>query len=88
MNFVFLAGVKWSLFYEEIELLLERINKERIITYCYSFIYLLLLFFFTIKPVYYVFKILKKNVEKMKKNLKYADKTTINKRQLVYYICN
>lgn len=74
MNFVFLAGVKWSLFYEEIELLLERINKERIITYCYSFIYLLLLLFFTIKPVYYVFKILKKNVEKMKKNLKYADK--------------
>lgn len=70
-----MAGVKWSLFYEEIELLLERINKERrIITYCYSFIYLLLLFFLTIKPVYYVFKILKKNVEKMKKNLKYADK--------------
>lgn len=74
MNFVFLAGVKWSLFYEEIDLLLERINKGRIITYCYSFIYLLLLLFFTIKPVYYVFKILKKNVEKMKKNLKYADK--------------
>lgn len=58
------AGVKWSLFYEEVELLLERINKERIITYCYSFI---LFYFFTVKPVYYVFKILQKNVEKMKK---------------------